>query len=158
MASTLPVPCPKIPSRLLNGQLQQGFSINHITENLPEVFNAINRFEGIIMSPEDQLNFAINSLAIRFPEYIDTKTNEVRSDIIQKKVNVEDLLVAEREEDKGDNLWLTFNRVQGHIINGGFQRMGITDQSKSVRPLTNIRMNILVNKGLWKLMDDYSQG
>ena len=130
--------------------------INSITENFPLVFDAIKRFQGVILSHEEQVDFAMRSLAIRFPEYLDTKTNDIRPDLINKSVNVEDILKAQRPEDRGNDLWLTYNRLQENIIGGGFQRIGSTNQSKSVRPLTNIRMNVMVNQNLWTLATEYS--
>ena len=47
------------------------------------------------------------------------------------------------------------NRVQEHVVKGGFQRMGESNKSKAVRELTNIRMNVLVNQGMWKLMKQF---
>lgn len=130
--------------------------IMDITEKLPTVFNAINRFEHVILNENAQQEFAMKAFAIRYPEYINPRTNKVDFDKIQKNVKVNDILKAVRPEDKGDDLWRTYNRVQEHIIKGGFQHVGQTNKSKATRPLTNIRMNLLVNKGLWTLAEEYA--
>ena len=81
--------------------------INNITEKLPEIFETINRFDGIMLDEREQEELAMLSLAIRFPEYLDVKTNELRPDLITKSVDIKDILVAQRPEDKGNSLWQT---------------------------------------------------
>lgn len=128
--------------------------ITQITNALPDVFKTINKFEGVTLDKNQQQEMAMKSLALRFPEYLDAKTNELRPDLITKSVDIDDILKPQRGEDNGDSLWLTLNRVQENIIQGGFQRIGETDKSKAVRPLTNIRLNLMVNKGIWQVAND----
>lgn len=127
-----------------------------ITEKLPTVFSAINRFEGITIGGDMEKEFAMKALAIRYPEYVDEKTNEVKFDKIQKSVNVDDLIRPVRSDDYGSDLWRAYNRIQEHIVKGGFQRVGLTNKAKATTELKNIRMNLLVNKGLWSLTEDYA--
>jgi hypothetical protein len=83
------------------------------------------------------------------------KTNEVRYDLIHKAMNVEDVLTPTRKEDNGDNLWVTGNRIQEHIIKGGFKKMGVGNKQIQARELTNIKALINVNQGLWDLFTQY---
>ncbi len=130
--------------------------ITEIAAGLPRIFKTIQTFEGTTLSTRQQHELAMKSLAIRFPEYLDAKTDKPRFDLIKESVDIDDLLKAQRPVDQGNNLWLTFNRVQEQILKGGFQRIGTseTSKSKAVRPLTNIRMELLVSKGIWSLADE----
>ena len=130
--------------------------ITDITKKLPTVFSAIDRFEHVILKDNAQEEFAMRAFAIRFPEYIDVKTNQVDYAKVQKNVNVNDILKAVRPEDNGADLWRVYNRVQEHLIGGGFQHIGQTNKAKATRPITNIRMNMLVNKGLWTLAEEFA--
>ena len=132
-------------------------TITHISQKLPEVFKTIQTFEGIILTPDQQMELALRSIAIRYPEYLDVKTNEVRYDLIHKAMNVQDVLTPQRIQDEGDNLWVTYNRVQEHIIKGGFKKMGVGNKQIQARELTNIKMLINVNQGLWDVAHSYSQ-
>jgi hypothetical protein len=131
--------------------------ITTITENLPTVFNTISKFQDVTLNDINQQEFAMRAFAIRFPEYIDVKTNQVDYSKVQKNVDVEDILKYNRIGDIGDDLWRVFNRVQENIIKGGFQHIGQTNKAKATRPLTNIRMNMIVNKGIWQLAEEFAQ-
>jgi len=130
--------------------------ITNITENLPTVFNAINRFEGVILNDTAQTEFAMKAFAVRFPEYINPKNNELDVKKINKNVRIDDILKAVRPEDNGADLWRTYNRVQEHLIKGGFQHQGDGNKPRAARPISNIRMNVLINKGLWNLAEEFS--
>jgi hypothetical protein len=121
------------------------------------VFSAIDRFEHVILNDNAQQEFAMKAFAIRFPEYVDVKTNQVDYSKVQKNLNVDEILKAVRPEDNGTDLWRVYNRVQEHIIKGGFQHIGQTNKAKATRPLTNIRMNMIVNKGIWQLAEEFAQ-
>jgi hypothetical protein len=131
--------------------------ITNITENLPTVFNAINRFEGVILNDTAQTEFAMKAFAVRFPEYINPKNNELDVKKINKNVRIDDILKAVRPEDNGADLWRTYNRVQEHLIKGGFQHQGEGNKPRAARPISNIRMNVLINKGLWNLAEEFAQ-
>jgi hypothetical protein len=130
--------------------------ITNITKNLPTVFNAINRFEGVILNDTAQTEFAMKAFAIRFPEYINPKTNALDVNKINKNVRIDDILKAVRPEDNGADLWRTYNRVQEHLIKGGFQHQGEGSKPRAARPISNIRMNVLINKGLWNLAEQFA--
>lgn len=132
-------------------------TITHISQKLPEVFKTIQTFEGTILTPDQQMELALRSIAVRYPEYLDVKTNEVRPDLIHKAMNVEDILAPLRKEDEGDNLWVCYNRIQEHIVKGGFKRMGVGNKPIQARELTNIKMLLNVNTGLWEIANSYSQ-
>ena len=130
-------------------------TITHITQKLPEVFKTIQTFEGTILTPDQQMELALRSIAVRYPEYLDVKTNEVRPDLIHKAMNVEDILAPLRKEDEGDNLWVVGNRIQEGVIKGGFKKMGVGNKQIRARELTNIKMLLNVNQGLWDLFTQY---
>lgn len=131
-------------------------TITHISQKLPEVFQTIQKFEGTILTPDQQMELALRSIAIRYPEYIDVKTNEVRYDLINKAMNVQDILATRRTEDEGNNLWVTGNRIQEHLVKGGYPIIGIGNKPVRARELTNIKRLITVNSGLWDLFQQYS--
>jgi hypothetical protein len=131
--------------------------ITNITEELPTVFNTINRFEGVILNETEQIEFATKAFAVRFPEYINPKNNTLDVRKINKNVRIEEILKAVRPEDDGADLWTTYNKVQEHLIKGGFQHQGEGSKPRAARPISNIRMNVLINKGLWSLADEFAK-
>lgn len=132
-------------------------SITRISQRLPEIFQTIQRFEGTILTPDQQMELALRSIAIRYPEFLDVKTNELRPDLIHKAMNVQDILTPQRKQDEGDNLWVCYNKLQEHIVKGGFKKMGVGNKQVQARELTNIKMLLNVNSGLWEVANSYSQ-
>ena len=61
-----------------------------------------------------------------------------------------DLLRARRPADEGSNLWLTFNRLQENIMQGGMRYNGMRRRS---RPVSNIGHEVIYNTQLWKAAD-----
>lgn len=131
--------------------------IEQITENMPTVFECINRFEGTILNEDKQVDFAIRAFAIRFPEYVDPKTNVINIDKVNKNVSIPELLTPVRREDAAPDLYSVYNRVQEKIIKGGFQHVGMTGKAKATRAISNFRLDISINQKLWSLASEYSK-
>lgn len=131
--------------------------INDVAKNLPTVFESINRFEGVILNENAQIEFAQQSFAIRFPEYINPKNNKLNVKLMMERVDIKEILKPHRTDDAGDDLWSTYNRVQENIMKGGFQHIGETGKPKAARAINNIRLNVNINKGLWRLAENFAQ-
>ena len=54
--------------------------------------------------------------------------------------------IARRQEDMGNNLWSTFNRIQENMMQGGFR---ITGARRGLRSIKAISATIQNNRGLW---------
>lgn len=63
------------------------------------------------------------------------------------------LLNARRDNDKGDDVWHVYNRVQENLMRGGIAIQHTTGQARSAttRGITHIRRELDVNLGLWQL-------
>jgi hypothetical protein len=70
-------------------------------------------------------------------------------DLIQEISNIR------REEDRGMDLWRTFNVAQENIIRGGFRNGGT---NRMVRAISNIQKDVKINSDLWDLASTYSEG
>lgn len=134
--------------------------ITEITTKMPSILTTINKFESIALSDEQAYKFAMDAIAIRFPEYINPLTNEIMYGKIQENINVlNDILNPIREADKGNSLWITMNKVQEKLIGGGFTNIG-GQTTKTVRPAREIKeigRNLTINKGIWRLADTYAE-
>jgi hypothetical protein len=128
---------------------------NTILENMPNVIGWVNRLQKYDLTPETQREFAIKAVATRFKEYVNDE-GIINVPAIEKAINIDELLIPHRKEDEGDNIWVVYNRIQEKLVKGGFQRIGTVDNiSKRVRGITNIKLDIDVNKSLWELANSY---
>lgn len=135
--------------------------INEITTKMPSVMNTINRFENLTLSEEQSLKFAMDAIAIRFPEYVDEKTGDVQYGKIRENIDVMGAILNPlRDADKANNLWVTMNKVQEKLVKGGFINIGgqTTDNIRPAREIKEIGRNLRVNKGIWSLADTIASG
>jgi len=83
----------------------------------------------------------------------------LRESDMSKVLDYNAVNLAERPDDFGKTLWLTFNRIQSNILSGNYQKLGIhtsTDGSihekyKQAKKLTNQGKIIEINKAIHSL-------
>ncbi|MBN3807442.1 DUF945 domain-containing protein, partial [Paraburkholderia sp. Ac-20336] len=67
------------------------------------------------------------------------------------------LLAPRRFEDRRDDLWTVFNRVQENLTKGGLHGRSRTGRAMSTRPITGIDENVKLNRALWMLAEAMRQ-
>ena len=108
--------------------------INEVIDKLPGLVQKINLFKSIKLTEEQMNEFAFKAATLR------TKA----------RVNAEELLVVERDADRGNDLWAVFNRVQEKLIGGSFR----SGKRKS-RSVTSFQKDIEINEQLFELAGSY---
>lgn len=70
-------------------------------------------------------------------------------------VTIEQIIHPRRYEDKKDDLWTTYQRVQENIIKGGLP--GITEKRKrtTTRAVKGIDADVKLNKALWLIAEQF---
>jgi len=86
----------------------------------------INNMKRKQLSVEDMKKFAFEAARLRFDDLSD--------------INVEDILRVNRIEDEGNDVWTVFNRIQESLTHN----------------VTNFNQDILLNKQLFALADQYA--
>lgn len=140
----------------------ESISIRHINYTFEELRTTIaasiekvekhvavmNRMQATKLTIEQRRDFALNALAIRMSKDID----EVKA----TDEELDELLEPLRDEDKGENLWATFNVLQEKIIKGlyhhGKTKLG---KDRKARPITGPAKDIEVNQGLFRQASTY---
>jgi len=78
-------------------------------------------------------------------------------DANQAPINASRLLDSRRWEDKGDDLWHVFNRVQENLIRGGqrdfSRRREDGRRFPRTRAIAGLDQNIRLNRELWNLAE-----
>jgi hypothetical protein len=92
---------------------------------------------GITLSRDEQVELAVIARNLRFGA--------------DSAVDPAELLTPRRSNDLGDSLWLTFNRLQENITQGGIRFNGMRRQSRTVR---NIGQLVDVNTKLWEAAEN----
>jgi hypothetical protein len=118
--------------------------INQLVETLPTVVANLNKFSQVEMTPEQQYEFALKAVEARFGEEKQLSSQEI-----------DNLLLAERREDVGNNVWVVLNRVQEKLTNGGFGYMNAKGKTRKARAIKNFTQDIDMNTKLWALAEEF---
>lgn len=110
-----------------------------ITGEFGRVGEAVEAMRGTTLTGGEQLDFARQALALRFPEHA------------EPPVQAAQLLERRRMADIGDDVWRTFNAVQEHCLRGGLPGRTAKGRAMHTRGIRAIRENVRLNTGLWNL-------
>jgi hypothetical protein len=110
-----------------------------ITREFGLVGEAVEQMRGTQLSGGQQLDFAREALALRFPG------------ATEPPVQPAQLLERRRMADIGDDVWRTFNAVQEAVVQGGLSGRTAKGRAMRTRCIRAIRENVRLNTGLWNL-------
>lgn len=129
-----------------------GYSFEQLRETmdqaitrLPELVGKINVYNAIVMTPEQQRDFALKALALR--SYSDRQPTEEE---------LAEFLAPRRNEDQGDSLWVILNRVQESVIKGGYHLQNAKGKFRKAKSIKNIQQDIKLNQAVWELATEYA--
>ncbi|MBE2966598.1 DUF945 domain-containing protein [Burkholderia cepacia] len=100
----------------------------------------------VTLDRDEQHAFARSALALRYDP------TDAEADA-QAPVSESQLLAPRRFEDRRDDLWTVFNRVQENLTKGGLHGRSRSGRAMSTRPITGIDQNVKLNRALWMLAD-----
>jgi hypothetical protein len=100
---------------------------------------AVERMERTPLDRLQQLDFAAEALALRFPKDPPQALEPAR------------FLVPRRTEDLGNDLWHTLNVLQENLLRGGIVRRTASNRLRRTRRITAIQEDVRVNSALWDL-------
>jgi hypothetical protein len=101
---------------------------------LPNLVQKINLFKSTELTEDQMADFAQKAMQLRTKE----------------RVNIMDILTADRPQDRGNDLWVVFNRVQEKLL-GGSYRAG----KRKARSVKNFQKDIELNEKLFELAEAY---
>jgi hypothetical protein len=102
----------------------------------------------VTLNRDEQHAFARSALALRY----DPTDAETPAPVTDSQ-----LLDARRFEDRRDDLWTVFNRVQENLTKGGLRGRSANGRAISTRPVNGIDQNVKLNRALWMLADAMRQ-
>lgn len=126
--------------RHFGGNVQQIVedALNDLHTQLPFVAERVEAMRGRNMEIEEMADFAKQALELRG---VPSKAIENgATGILQNN-----LLIARRKDDKGNNLWEVFNRTQENIIRG----------STGLRRISSPVRDVELNQGLWNIAESF---
>lgn len=110
-----------------------------LSEDFERLAGEVERMEARRLLKDEQIRFAEQALALRYPE-----PNRVGMQPSQ-------LLTCQRVEDLGEDLWTTLNKVQERLLRGGLSRRTSGGRLTRTRRITSIKADVRLNSQLWDL-------
>ena len=117
-------------------------------EKVPNIVCKMNEMKKTILSEEQQKEIASSVIKIRknIPE-------DEKFDIDEDTIR--DILMPQREEDGGADLWSVFNRCQERMIKGGYSSVNSQNKMRKQRGITSIKRDVDCNQKLWAIAERY---
>jgi Domain of unknown function (DUF932) len=107
----------------------------------------VEAFKARELSYPETMEFARCAIALRQPKQSESM------------IAPDDILVVKRPDDAGNDLWHTFNRVQEHLLQGGFpiyRHTGTGWIQRPARPIRAIDQTTELNTRLWDLAEQFN--
>lgn len=137
--------------QMIAGQLRlaclNGLIVGDCYEDLriPHKGNIVGTMKQIELSPGMQNAFAKASMELKWDE-------ENPAPIEPEQLNT-----AKRWDDKGNDLWRTFNRVQENLTRGGLRGVNAAGNRTTTRAVGSIDVNTKINRALWTLAEEMAR-
>jgi hypothetical protein len=106
---------------------------------VPRLIDWVERATTTKLTQRTQVEFAARAQALRHdPKAFDAK----------------ELLRVRRTEDKGNDLWSVYNRVQENLMRGGIEAKTATGRTSVTKPINRITKDVIFNQRLWDAAND----
>lgn len=144
---------------LITGNTIEDFRVRHsgqiITNVIEGAYRIVNEFDQveeskdamkrIQLNPRQQNAFANAALQLRYDpeENVPVTTQQINQ--------------PRRFEDRGFDLWRTFNRVQENLLQGGLPGINAEGRKITTRKVTGVSENIRLNRALWTLAEEMAK-
>lgn len=133
-------------------------AIRGVAEGFSESYAKVDAFKSKLLTGDEIREFA-------------KRANKIREEIGLREVgDCMALATPRRYEDRGNDLWSVYNRVQENLMKGGLEleknaekyRMEgdrvVRTRNRRTRPITNIVQNVGTNTRLWTLAEEFCTG
>lgn len=144
---------------LICGETHEDFRVRHsgsIVGNVIDgAYRVLDEFERvdaskdvmkqIALRPEHQRAFARAALQLRY----DPDENA--------PIEPQQLNEARRFDDRGADLWRTFNRVQENLLRGGLSGRTAGGRRTTTREVKGVSENVRLNRALWTLAEEMAR-
>lgn len=108
-----------------------------VLDNVGRIAESVEIMRSTMLSSSQRLDLAEQALRLRWSE--------------RAPIEPMTLLSARRYEDKGNDLWRTFNVIQENLLQGGQAGLTSTLRKTRTRAVRSISEQIGMNKALWDL-------
>ncbi len=128
------------------GELRQ--VISEAVKDLPNRVEVLNSMRNRELTKEEQEKLALDAMLVRAGI---VPGSEKAKEFVYDEETIQDILEPKRDEDRGNDLWKTFNVIQEKITQGDFHAALRGAKVRKVRKIKSFEKDLDVNKKLFKL-------
>jgi hypothetical protein len=125
--------------------------ISEAVKDLPNKVEVLNSMRNRELTKEEQEKLALDAMLVRAGI---TPGSEKAKEFAYDEETIQDILEPKRDEDRGNDLWKTFNVIQEKITQGDFHAALKGAKVRKVRKIKSFEKDLDVNKKLFKLATD----
>jgi hypothetical protein len=111
-----------------------------VLDGFTRVVEERDSMKALTLASAEQAAFARAALELKYD-----------TEVAAAPVTETQLLQSRRFEDRSNDLWTTFNRVQENLTQGGLPARTATGRSTRTRPVAGIDQSVKLNRALWVL-------
>lgn len=127
--------------------------VDRTLEQGTHALKAVKEMRAVKLTDPQRAAFAAKALELRYME-----EHRGQKPTMKTTITPDQLLVPRRVEDKGSDLWTTFNVIQENIVQGGLTGKSALGRATHTRQLNDVRKLVSVNTGLWELARTHIPG
>ncbi|NPW38044.1 DUF932 domain-containing protein [Pseudomonas aeruginosa] len=117
-----------------------------VLDGFERVQNSRDAMRAITLDEDEAEVFANSALALKYDDPAKSKP-----------VTESQLLAPRRWDDRKNDLWAVFNRVQENLVKGGLSGRSANGRHQRTRPVQGIDQNLRLNRALWLLAEGMRQ-
>ena len=123
-----------------------------VLEDVEVVESSIEAMKAISLDRDEARAYATAALALRYEPAGPSVAEDAAQ--VPAPITADQALQARRFEDAGDSLWLTFQRTQENLMQGGQAGRSSMGRRMRTRPVGSIDRSVSLNRSLWVLAEE----
>lgn len=116
-----------------------------VIEDVPKIEAKVKEFTSLKLTIAQQAKYTEMALGLRWEKG-------------HSPIEPMQLLEVRRPEDVGNNLWLTYQRTQENLIQGGMvpEKEKKDRNGRKVKSISSIKRDYVLNRDLWQLTEEFA--
>jgi hypothetical protein len=130
--------------------------IEKIMLEFPKAMALIKMFEKINVKKAQQEEYIHKALVTRYTKFSDPFSEKIFTEELESTFDISEFLTP-LEGNTTKNLWGLYLNVHQKLLGGDFTLMREDGRIIKARELSNIRAEIITNKAMWNMTEDFSK-
>ena len=118
--------------------------VYEIVKETPKILGRVADYRGVNVDDNEAAILAQAALSLKY-------------EIGTTPISADQLIVAQRAQDGGPDLWSRINVIQENLLRGGLRGRLSHGRRLRTRAVTSVGEDVRLNKALWRLADEFAK-